>query len=218
MESLQTLWGSIDTDLVVRLLTRILSVVLCLSVHEMSHALVANALGDPTAKDMERLSLNPFQHIDWFGLMCLMVAGFGWAKPVPVDMRHFKNPKRGMALTALAGPASNFVFAALCLLPVRLLLNAAPVSGFSLWLMNFLISLAILSLGMGLFNLIPFPPMDGSKVLFSFLPDSAYYWMLKNERVGMIFLMMLVFFGVGSEIFTRASTAVFYFFLDLIVL
>lgn len=218
MESMQTLWGSIDPDLVVRLLTRILSVTLCLSVHEMSHALVANALGDPTAKDMERLSLNPFHHIDWFGVMCLLVAGFGWAKPVPVDMRYFKHPKRGMALTALAGPASNFLFAALCLFPVRLLMNTAPVSGFTLWLMNFLISLAIMNLGLGLFNLIPFPPMDGSKILFSFLPDSAYYFMLRNERIGMIFLMMLVFFGVGSEIFTRVSNTLFYFFLDLIVL
>ena len=111
----QDLWNNIQWDLLSDLVKRLLAVLLCLSVHETCHGLAAYALGDPTAKRMHRLSLNPLQHIDWFGLAAMFIAGFGWAKPVPVDMRYFKNPKWGMALCALAGPVSNFLLAALCM-------------------------------------------------------------------------------------------------------
>ena len=105
--TLSDLWNSLDFSAMLSALMRLIAVFLCLTVHETCHGLAAYALGDPTAKRERRLSLNPLHHIDWVGLACMLVLGFGWAKPVPVDMRYFKKPKQGMALTALAGPVSN---------------------------------------------------------------------------------------------------------------
>ena len=163
----------------VRLLIQVAAVLLCLTVHETCHGLAALALGDPTAKRMHRLSFNPLHHIDWLGLLAMFLCGFGWAKPVPVDMRYFKNPKAGMALTALAGPASNFLLALLAMGGMRLVSALAPVNGVVIWFFYFLMNLAILSIGLGLFNLIPIPPLDGSKVLFSLLPEKAYYTLMR---------------------------------------
>ena len=120
MGTLSDLWNSLDFSAMLSALMRLIAVFLCLTVHETCHGLAAYALGDPTAKREHRLSLNPLHHIDWVGLACMLVLGFGWAKPVPVDMRYFKKPKQGMALTALAGPVSNFVLALLALLCARL--------------------------------------------------------------------------------------------------
>ena len=217
MESLQLLWDSIDWSMLSDLLARVLAVLLCLTVHETAHALAAFAMGDPTAKKLQRLSLNPLHHIDWLGLMCMLIAGFGWAKPVPVDMRYFKHPKRGMALSALAGPMSNFLFAVLCLIPVRFMEGMAA-SAFTLWVFDFLLTLTVMNLGLGLFNLLPIPPLDGSKVLFSLLPDRAYYQLMRYERYGMILLLLLVYFDFGSEFLSNAIGAVFSFLLNLIVL
>ena len=217
MESLQLLWDSIDWSMLSDLLARVLAVLLCLTVHETAHGLAAFAMGDPTAKKLQRLSLNPLHHIDWLGLMCMLIAGFGWAKPVPVDMRYFKHPKRGMALSALAGPISNFLFAVLCLIPVRFMEGMAA-SAFTLWVFDFLLTLTVMNLGLGLFNLLPIPPLDGSKVLFSLLPDRAYYQLMRYERYGMILLLLLVYFDFGSEFLSNAIGAVFSFLLNLIVL
>ena len=118
--TLSDLWNSLDFSAMLSALMRLIAVFLCLTVHETCHGLAAYALGDPTAKREHRLSLNPLHHIDWVGLACMLVLGFGWAKPVPVDMRYFKKPKQGMALTALAGPVSNFVLSLLALLCARL--------------------------------------------------------------------------------------------------
>lgn len=108
---LQTFWEQFNWGSLLDALGRVLGVLLCLTVHETCHGLAAYALGDPTAKRMRRLSFNPLHHIDWLGLASMLICGFGWAKPVPVDMRYFKNPKAGMAATALAGPVSNFLLA-----------------------------------------------------------------------------------------------------------
>ena len=174
LEPLQTIWRSIDWELLGSLISRVLAVFLCLTVHETCHGLAAYALGDPTAKRQHRLSFNPLRHIDWLGFASMLIVGFGWAKPVPVDMRYFKKPKQGMAITALAGPVSNFLLAVLCLLPVGWIYWYAQVTTFTLWLYNFLINVVILSIGLGLFNLLPIPPLDGSKVLFALLPDRLY--------------------------------------------
>jgi len=125
---METFIEQFNWDGLLNLLGRVAGVFLCLTVHETCHGLAACALGDPTAKRMQRLSLNPLHHIDWLGLASMVICGFGWAKPVPVDMRYFKNPRLGMAFTALAGPVSNFLLA--LLLPVyigsaALLLNSA---------------------------------------------------------------------------------------------
>ena len=111
--SLQRLFLELDFSVLRDALLRAAAVLLCLTVHETCHGLAAYALGDPTARDRHRLSLNPLRHIDWLGLALMFLAGFGWAKPVPVDPRYFRRPKQGMALTALAGPASNFLLALL---------------------------------------------------------------------------------------------------------
>ena len=151
---------------------RIVAVLLCLVVHEVCHGLAAYWLGDPTAKQSHRLSLNPIHHLDPFGLLMMVVVGFGWAKPVPVDPRYFRKPKQGMAITALAGPVSNILLAVLFLGIGKVIYLYAPYSdGMNTFFNWCLFTVAPMSVGMGIFNLIPFPPLDGSKVLAAFLPD-----------------------------------------------
>jgi len=167
---------------------------LAVVIHEFCHGLAAYKLGDPTARDMGRLTFNPIKHIDPIGLLLLIVVGFGWAKPVPVDMRHFQKPKRDMAITAFAGPLSNFVLAAAAILGVRVSLmfdGTAAVVWF-----HFFSFMALRSTGLGIFNLFPVPPMDGSKIVAAALPDRWYYKYMGIERYGMILLMILVFTGM----------------------
>ena len=175
---------------------------LCITFHETCHGLAAYRLGDNTAKRMGRLSLNPLKHVDLMGLIMMALFRFGWAKPVPVDMRYFKKPKQGMALTALAGPVSNFVLALLALLCARLVYHQYG----ALWdfIFDLLLTTAYLSIGLGLFNLIPISPLDGSKVLFAFLPDSAYEKLMRYEKYGMIALLILVWLGVGDNVLSTA--------------
>lgn len=218
MGPLQHILSSIRWDMISHTVSRLLAVLLCLTVHETCHGLAAYALGDSTAKRMHRLSFNPLHHIDWFGLAAMFLVGFGWAKPVPVDMRYFKKPKQGMALCALAGPVSNFVFAVVALLAMRLWIHSAPMTELTLWIYQFLLELALLNLGLGLFNLIPIPPLDGSKVLFSLLPDRAYLQLMRYERYGMAVLLLLVFFDIGGNALSSAIEAVFQVLWKLIVL
>ena len=202
-------WEQFNWTGLLQALGRVIAVLLCLTVHETCHGLAALALGDPTAKRMHRLSFNPLHYIDWLGLAAMFVCGFGWAEPVPVDMRYFKNPKAGMALTALAGPVSNFLLALLAMLAASLMVRLAPVTGLTLWVLYFLIDLAILSIGLGLFNLIPIPPLDGSKVLFSLLPEKAYYTLMRYERYGMLVLLAIVWLDIGGNFLSNAIASVY---------
>ena len=209
---------SIDWDFLESTLTRVLAVLLCLTVHETCHGLAAYALGDPTARDRHRLSLNPFRHIDWLGLAMMLAAGFGWAKPVPVDPRYFKRPKQGMALTALAGPVSNLLLALLAVFLSRELYarGAWMPMGIRVSLFQFLLyTLAPLSIGLGLFNLLPIPPLDGSKVLGAFLPDTTYFGLMRYERFGMFLLLALSWFGVTGDLISGAILGVYRFFFEL---
>ena len=172
---------------------------LCITLHELSHGLAAWRLGDPTAKNAGRLTLNPIRHLDPFGLLMMLVARVGWAKPVPVDMRYFRRPKRDMALTALAGPAANFVTALLAVCLASLIWHFAPLGHVSLLALCFLSNMALLGIGMGLFNLIPISPLDGSKILFALLPDRVYYKILRYERFVGAALILLVLLGVFSR-------------------
>ena len=181
---------------------------LCLTVHELCHGLTAYRLGDPTAKNAGRLTLNPLRHIDPLGLLLMLTAHVGWAKPVPVDMRHFKRPKLGMALTALAGPVSNFLLAWLFLAVSGFLVRLLPFSAaWHFYLTAFFVNAALLSVGLGIFNLIPVPPMDGSRILFAFFPDRIYYGILRYERYIMLAMLVLVWLGVFSG---PLSTLIYY--------
>lgn len=212
MNYFSNLLNALDLGSARDMLFRLIAVVVCLCVHEMCHALAAYALGDSTAKSQHRLSLNPFRHIDWLGLAMLAVAGFGWAKPVMVDPRHFKHPKLGMALTALAGPISNMILAFVLLFATKLILSGGS---YAHWIISLLISTATLSIGLGIFNMIPIPPLDGSKVLFSVLPDRAYNQLMRYERYGMILLLALVLFGAGGSFLSQATESVLLFFARL---
>ena len=164
LQYLTNLWDALDFGSLESILLRLAAVFLCLTIHETCHGLAAYALGDPTAKRAHRLSLNPLRHIDWIGFFMMIVAGFGWAKPVPVNPNYFKKPKEGMAITALAGPVSNFLLALALLLAARLVYLRALMTGtLPETLFSFLVNTASLSVGLGLFNLVPVPPLDGSK-------------------------------------------------------
>ncbi|MCI9121278.1 MAG: site-2 protease family protein [Oscillibacter sp.] len=214
--SLQRLFLELDFSVLRDALLRAAAVLLCLTVHETCHGLAAYALGDPTARDRHRLSLNPLRHIDWLGLALMFLAGFGWAKPVPVDPRYFRRPKQGMALTALAGPASNFLLALLAVGLSRAVYQYMPYSEGSALLFNFLLYvLAPLSIGLGLFNLLPIPPLDGAKVLGALLPDRTYFGLMRYERYGMLLLLALSYLGVTGGLVSGAIYRVFEFILEL---
>lgn len=210
LQHLQTLFQSLDFASMGGLLLRLVSVFLCLTVHEICHGLAALALGDPTARSMHRLSLNPLRHIDWLGLAMMVICGFGWAKPVPVDPRYFKKPKKGMALTALAGPVSNLMLAALLMAGASAVYYHAAYTP-TMWegVFSFLLDTAILSIGLGLFNLIPVPPLDGAKVLGALLPDRTYFTLMRYERYGMLVLLLLSFTNIGGGLLSRGIAAVY---------
>ena len=170
------------------LLLSALAALVALTLHEFAHGYVAYKLGDNTAKSLGRLSLNPMQHLDLFGAICLVLFHFGWAKPVPIDPRNFKNPRRGFAITALAGPLTNIVIAffasflyLLCLYNLKetnsLFLNNLQVNTV-LFLMYFF----SINIGLGIFNLIPVPPFDGSRILNVILPERLYFKVMKYEK------------------------------------
>ena len=197
MSDFVNIWKNLDWTVPVQIVMNILPSLLCITLHELSHGYVACRLGDTTAKDAGRLTLNPIKHIDIMGLLMMVVFRFGWAKPVPVNPGYFRKPKQGMALTALAGPVSNFVMALLSagILSLLYYLNVgATEPGF--WVMAALAVLLWLNLGLGIFNLFPIPPLDGSQVLFSVLPDRIYGLILRYERYVMLLLFALVFFNV----------------------
>lgn len=216
MHYLTNLWNTLDFGTLRGAAVQLLAVLFCLTVHETCHGLAALALGDPTAKHQHRLSLNPLRHIDWFGLLMMLVAGFGWARPVPVNPNYFKKPRQGMALTALAGPASNLLLALLLLIPARLIYTYAHYSVFNQTALDFLTSTAALSIGLGLFNLIPIPPLDGSKVLAVLLPERAYRWLMRYERFGIFALWLLVALGVGGRYMSLAIRWVYTLFCRIV--
>lgn len=194
-------------------------VLLSLSVHELSHGYIALRLGDPTARNMGRLTLNPIKHIDVIGFICMLLFHFGWANPVPINTRHFKNPRRDMALTGAAGPVSNLLLAVVFAVLLRLSLllatglfdtdlgtifraavtqSAIAVSqGFTvLAIVVYMLYLGIIiNLSYALFNLLPIPPLDGSRIFYVFLPVKWYFAVMKYERI--IALVMLIGLWTG---------------------
>ena len=188
------------------ILSALIVVFFVLPFHEWAHGFVAYKLGDRTAKQSGRLTLNPLAHIDPFGSMLLLLIGFGWAKPVPVDSRYFKNPKVGMSITALAGPVANLLAAVVSGLIMNGILVAAgnimvysmytsSGSGILIYVLDFFMFLMTINISLAVFNLIPIPPLDGSKILMGFLPDSAVNWLYQHEQFFSIALFIIVMAG-----------------------
>lgn len=220
---------SILKDAFASLLLALPIILIALCVHETAHGFVANKLGDPTAKYMGRLTLNPLKHLDPFGFLAMLCFGFGWAKPVPVNSRYFKKPRRDMALCAIAGPISNillaFVFCLLLKLTVLLAegniyaiaTNAALANVVSSVLELFSLGV-VLNISLAVFNLFPIPPLDGSKVLYMFLPPNAYFKMLQYEQyITMGFFLYLMLesflpFSIVSSIVNLVSNYIVRFF------
>ena len=193
MHILQSIWRGLDWSVLTNLLLSVVPALICITLHELAHGYVAYRLGDDTAKRAGRLTLNPLRHIDIMGLLMMIVFKFGWAKPVPVNMWKFKNPKKGMAITAAAGPIANLLIALVFLFLYGFLFALLHRPGRSLnWLLEMLYITAYLSIALAIFNIIPIPPLDGSKVLFSCISDRSYTELMYYECYGMIILLVLV--------------------------
>ena len=211
--------GSI-TEFIIGLILRLPIVMLALSLHETAHGYVALKLGDPTAQNYGRLTLNPTKHFDPLGFLCMVLFGFGWAKPVPINARYFKNPKRGMALSAAAGPISNLLLAVIFALLWRIELEFAPtfvVDEFTYnlyyWLSQFLTLGITLNVGFAVFNLIPIPPFDGSRIFLILLPQELYFKIMRYERQLYAILMVALVLGVLDKPLSLVSN----FFINLIL-
>ncbi len=192
------------------LVARALAFLTAIPFHEAAHAYVSDKLGDSTARDMGRLTLNPIKHLDLWGLVAMLVVGIGWAKPVPVNVNNYQNKKLGMAVSSLAGPVSNLLLAYILMVLFQLatggymlynehvaVLTAIPT--WFEWLYNILFYMAVINVNLAVFNLIPIPPLDGSRILLLFLPEKVYFGLMKYERFLMIGLILLMFFGVLSR-------------------
>jgi len=185
------------------------AILIALSLHEFAHGWASYMLGDPTPKSQGRLSINPFQHLDLTGTLLLFFAGFGWAKPVQVDSRYYENPKSDMVKVALAGPIMNFVVAFISLLLIGIFDKAnVTINSLILYVINLLNIIALINIGLGLFNLIPIPPLDGSKVLFAILPAKSYFAYMRYEQFGMILLLMFICFGAFDGFLITARRSV----------
>lgn len=182
-------------------------VVFSLSVHESAHAYAAKRLGDPTAANLGRISLNPLKHLDLFGFLSMALVGIGWAKPVPINPRYFRDPRKGMMLSSLAGPLSNFLLAVVALFLQSLTLFLANVtvsagqmteSAYYVFVAaNILFrTAAYLNFSLAVFNLIPCPPFDGSRIFFYFLPQQWYFKVMRYERyLGLAVLVIVLVLG-----------------------
>lgn len=187
---------SIDT--IMSLMSRVFVVFCTLPIHEYAHALVATKLGDDTARLKGRLTLSPLAHLDPMGAVMIFLVGFGYAKPVPVNPRKFKNPRAGMALTALAGPVSNLIMAIIFMLlsnasAIALNMTGALIAQVA---MLFFYYAAYVNISLAVFNLLPIPPLDGSRIANLLIPSKYYFKIMRYERYIILGVFALIFFGV----------------------
>ena len=180
-------------EIITYVISCLVVIFITLPIHELAHGFVANKLGDPTARYQGRLTFNPLAHVDYIGAFSIIVFGFGWAKAVPVNMGNFKNPRRDMAITALAGPVSNLLMALVCNIIVCLFVYVIGFKSIVLYyIVMFFNYISQISVSLAVFNLIPIPPLDGSRIISAFLPPRIYYNLMRYERYFFMILSVLM--------------------------
>ncbi len=211
------LGGGDMMSFLISLLLTLPIVLLSLSLHETAHGYVAWRLGDPTAKSVGRLTLNPAKHLDPIGFTCMLLTGFGWATPVPVNSRYFKKPRRDIALVGAAGPISNLLLATVFLLLLRFLgfgylATLSPKTEFRFNLIYFTLLFlyygVYMNVTLAVFNLLPVPPLDGSRILYLLLPPKLYYKAMQHERVIVLVVFALLLLGPLSALIDLLTTLI----------
>jgi len=197
------------TDYILGLLISIPGLLLALSMHEFAHGYAAYLMGDNTAKYSGRLSLNPMHHLDPIGTLCLFLFHFGWAKPVPINPYNFRNRRSGIITVSLAGPFMNFILALVSTILINLVLRYAPGNLFTQFIYKVIYYSIELNVGLMCFNLIPIPPLDGSKVLIEILPYRYREYFYQIERYSSFILMALLFTNVLSPVLLTMRSFVF---------
>ena len=195
-------------NIVVGILASFAVILLTMPIHEWAHGFIATKLGDPTPRYQGRLTLNPFAHIDYIGALAIIFLGVGWAKPVQINPRNFKTPKIGMAITALAGPVANIVMAFIMML-LSNVVYLLPLGNIASYIVLFFTSVAYTNIFLAVFNLIPVPPFDGSRILNAVLPDKYYFKLMQYERYSMFIVLIIIATGILDKPLSFISGSVF---------
>ncbi len=191
--------GASFEDVMIQLIITLPIVLISLTFHEVAHGYVSYKMGDPTAYNLGRLTLNPLKHLEPIGALSMLLFGIGWARPVPVNARYYKNPKRGMALTALAGPVTNLILAFIAVIGSHACLYLTYIPAVDPRLIailyQFFTLFALMNISLAVFNLIPVPPFDGSRIAFVFLPTKFYFGIMRYERIIQMVILAVLFMG-----------------------